>query len=65
MRINDGRYECAHCGATLDVPLISEPRVMIVAASGEPNVRRLTLDGKVIHACEITGAPQPDEKSTL
>lgn len=53
MRIVNGRYECAYCGAQLDIPLIAEPRVMISAASGKPNVRTLTLDGNEIHSCEI------------
>jgi hypothetical protein len=47
------RVGCAHCGAILDIPLTNDPRVAIHAASGKPNIRTLTLDGKEIHACEI------------
>jgi hypothetical protein len=53
MRLHDGRYECAHCGAVLDIPLMNDPRVMIRAASGQPNVRVLFLDEREIHRCEI------------
>jgi hypothetical protein len=54
MRLRDGRYECAHCGAVLDIPLnAGDPRVAIKAASGERNVRALYLDGREIHRCEI------------
>jgi hypothetical protein len=53
MRLHDGRYECAHCGEILDIPLVDRPQVVIHAASGKPNMRALTLDGKEIHACEI------------
>ena len=56
MRLNDGRYECSHCGAVLDIPLTeSLPRVTIEAASGRPNIRSLSLHGTVIHSCEVVG----------
>ena len=63
MRIRDGIYHCAQCGAPLDIPLIEDPRVVIRAASGEPNVRALVLDGKEIHSC-VTG-PEPKRRATL
>jgi hypothetical protein len=53
MRLNDGRYECVHCGAVLDIPLVGEPKVMIHGASGEPNMRVLSLNGKEIHRCDV------------
>ena len=53
MRLNDGRYECAHCGAVLDIPLVEEPKVTIHAASGKPNMRVLTRHGKEIHRCDL------------
>lgn len=65
MRINNGRYECAFCGATLDIPLVADPTVTIKAASGAPNTRTLSLDGKVLHECSISEAAGADEKSTL
>jgi hypothetical protein len=46
MRLHDGRYECAHCGEILDIPLVDRPQVVIHAASGKPNMRALTLDGR-------------------
>ena len=65
MRIVNGRYECAYCGAQLDIPLIAEPRVMISAASGKPNVRKLMIDGKVIHTCVIADAARKGDRSTF
>ena len=54
MRLHDGRYECAHCGVVLAIPLIDDPQVMIRAAGGQPNTRTLSLDGREIHGCEIS-----------
>ncbi len=53
MRLYDGRYECALCGARLDIPLVEDPHVMIRAASGTPPVRSLILNGEVIHECKL------------
>jgi hypothetical protein len=53
VRLHDGRYECAHRGAVLDIPLTPDPHVAISAASDKPNIRTPTLDGKEIHSCEI------------
>jgi hypothetical protein len=58
MRLHDGRYECAYCGALLDIPLTDDPQVTIRAASGEPNTRALMLAGREIHACVL---PADDE----
>jgi hypothetical protein len=60
MRLRDGRYECARCGAVLDVTVDEEPNVTIHATGGGPNVRVLTLDGREIHRCVIGS----DERST-
>ena len=65
MRLHDGRYECAYCGAVLDIPLIGDPHVTIKAASGTPNIRTLTLDGIAIHACEIGEIADKRQSSTL
>ena len=54
MRLVDGRYECAQCGAILDVPLVENPTVVMQAASGQPNVRVLRYRGREIHRCEVT-----------
>ena len=56
MRLNDGRYECVLCGAVLDVPLTAKVVEMIVGSSGQPNMRRLSLDGKEFHSCEASPA---------
>jgi hypothetical protein len=53
VRLHDGRYECAHCGEYLDIPLTKKPVITMTARSGEPNVRVLSLDGREIHRCEI------------
>jgi hypothetical protein len=54
MRLVDGRYECAHCGAVLDIPLVENPTVVVHAASGQPNMRVLRYQGREIHRCEVS-----------
>jgi hypothetical protein len=54
MRLNDGRYECTLCGAVLDISPEKVPLVVIVAASGQPNMRTIRVDGVEIHRCEFT-----------
>jgi hypothetical protein len=49
-------YRCALCDAKLDLPEGSAPRVHIEGASGKPNVRVLSLDGKEIHRCVVSPA---------
>ena len=56
MRRRGDRYECALCGAELDIPLDAKPKVTIKAASGKPNVRVLTIRRKEIHRCEAQPA---------
>ena len=53
MRKRNDRYECAFCGAVLDIPRGEEPRVVVHAASGEPNVRVVNRGGEEIHRCAI------------
>jgi hypothetical protein len=53
MRLHDGRYECANCGAQLDIPTRGEPKVTFHATGGKPNVRVLKLEGREIHRCEV------------
>jgi hypothetical protein len=52
MRVQDGRYVCALCGAVLDLPMEATPKVMIKAASGQPTWRVLSVGRKEIHRCE-------------
>jgi len=54
MRMRDGRYECEQCGQVLDIAEDAVPRVEMKAASGEPNRRSFTLDGREIHTCEMS-----------
>ena len=54
MRKRRGLWTCRQCGAVLDIPAGRRPEVMIAAASGQPNVRILTIDGKEIHRCVIS-----------
>ena len=53
MRLVDGRYECAHCGTVLEMAPEAEPRVVFHAASGQPNMRVITVEGREIHRCEV------------
>ena len=53
MRKRRGKWTCKQCGAVLDIPADRQPDVMIAAASGQPNVRILTIDGEEIHRCVI------------
>jgi len=54
VRLIDGRFVCAVCGADLDVSEDDTVRT-IAGASGQPNVRILSVDGKEIHRCELPG----------
>src|SRR4051812_31915857 len=53
MRRRDGRYECAECGALLDIPPNAHPKAMIKVSDSRPNIRVLTLGGREIHRCDI------------
>ena len=56
MRIRDGKFECALCSAPLDVAQGERVMVALHAASGQPNVRVLTVGEHEIHRCEIKPA---------
>ena len=60
MRLHDGRYECAHCGTVLDIPLVGDPKVVIHAGSGRPNERVLYYSGREIHRCVVSVHRQPE-----
>jgi hypothetical protein len=53
MRLVDGRYECAHCGAAIEIDPDAQPIVVMHAASGQPNVRVITVEGHEVHRCEV------------
>jgi hypothetical protein len=52
MRLVDGRYECAQCGAVLALAQDAQPMVVFHAASGKSTVRVITVDGREVHRCE-------------
>ena len=56
LRRRDGRFECTLCGAVLDVPEDKVPLVLIAAASGEPNMRTIMVEGAELHRCPIDPA---------
>jgi hypothetical protein len=59
MRFEGGRYICARCGAVLDIAASSRPQVSMHAASGQPNVRIISVKGQEIHRC--TYGDEPDD----
>jgi hypothetical protein len=54
LRTERGQWVCKQCGAHLEVPEGQRPDVMIAAASGQPNMRILSIDGREIHRCVIS-----------
>ncbi len=48
----DGHYTCALCGAVLDVPADTMPKIVIASSDGQPNYRIIQVDGEEIHRCE-------------
>jgi hypothetical protein len=59
MRFEGGRYICARCGAVLEISSSARPQVSMHAASGQPNVRIISVKGKEIHRCSYAD----DDKS--
>jgi hypothetical protein len=55
----NGRYECAQCGAVLDIDAANVPCVVFHAASGQPNMRVVKVNGRELHRCEVH-YPQPE-----
>jgi len=54
--LRNGKYLCTLCGAELDISDEERPLAMIRASSGQPNVRTITLHGRVVHACPLDPA---------
>jgi hypothetical protein len=52
VKIRDGSYVCALCGAELDVSE-HDTVTTIAGSSGKPNLRILSIGGKEIHRCEL------------
>jgi hypothetical protein len=61
MRMRDGRYECQQCGEVLDITEDAVPRVEMKGASGEPNRRSITLEGREIHSCPMSARRTVEE----
>ena len=53
MRRRGDIYECALCGAVLDVRDDARSQTMLIQASGEPTVRVVLVEGVEIHRCEV------------
>lgn len=53
MRLVNGRYECAHCGAVLEISPDVEPMIVFHAAGGKPNMRVISVAGREVHRCEV------------
>jgi hypothetical protein len=49
----DGRYQCALCGAVVDLPQDAKPRIVLKSAGGEPTIRAIWYRGQELHACPI------------
>jgi hypothetical protein len=70
MRRVDGHFECTLCRAVLDIPEDATPLVTLVASSGEPNMRFISVEGREVHACrtdhqrgELGAAPRAGSPS--
>ena len=57
MRLFDGKYNCALCGAVLGIPLRANLHVGIKATIGTPTLRRIIYDGAQVHACALAEQP--------
>jgi hypothetical protein len=53
MILQNGNYVCSMCGTEIPITADQRPLAMIKAASGEPNMRVITLAGKELHACPV------------
>ncbi len=52
MRLENGNYVCVLCGAPLEVSE-TDTVTTIAGSSGKPTERILSIDGVVIHRCEL------------
>jgi hypothetical protein len=57
--LRQGKYVCALCGEPVMAETDQRPLIVIRAASGEPNLRVISLEGRELHACPIDPA-RPD-----
>lgn len=52
MKIVNGTWHCALCGADLGLPPGERPRTMIIGRPGHVNVRTVSVGFREIHRCE-------------
>lgn len=52
-RIGDGEYRCTACGSALQVGADANPVAMLVAQSGKPNDRVVTVGEVEVHRCRF------------
>jgi hypothetical protein len=50
---DDENYECAFCGAPLDVSDYGRSTMTLRARKGEPTIRTISYDGKEVHSCAL------------
>jgi hypothetical protein len=55
VRLTNGAWECAKCGAAIDAPKDALPNVVIVSATGQPDYRLIVFRGKELHRCKVVG----------
>lgn len=56
--LRDGKYLCVLCGKVVEIPEGKRTLVFIATASGQPNMRTITLDGRELHRCPL----QPEKQ---
>jgi hypothetical protein len=49
---------CVLCGKVVEIPEGKRTLVFIATASGQPNMRTITLDGRELHRCPL----QPEKQ---
>jgi len=57
VRQTNSGYQCAQCGAPLDLSKDALPRTSFSHGSGQPRVRILSVDGADVHRCVVLGGP--------
>jgi hypothetical protein len=60
----DRVYDCAICGAVIDVPEEKIPSVTLIRSSDERTVRIVRVDGEEIHRCGV-GLNDPTPRRRL
>jgi len=60
MRMRNGRYECANCGAVLTIPTDAVPMVVIKVSSGSETVRTISYRGTEVHRCPLRTAKRQE-----